>query len=74
MAQHGLYAIELMILYITMQHASNERYQVKTDGIYVPYTKLYLAYLGQVTVWRVLQLDNEEAKSLLANVLTLDLS
>ena len=56
-----------------MQHASNERYQVKTDEIYVPYTKLDLAYRGQVTVWRVLQLDNEEAKSVLAHAMTLDL-
>ena len=57
-----------------MQHASNERYQVKTDELYVPYTKLYLAYRGQVTAWRVLQLDNQEAKSVLANALILDLS
>ena len=56
-----------------MQHASNERYQVKTDANYVPYTKLYLAYRGQVTVWRVLQLDNEEAISVLAHAVTLDL-
>ena len=56
-----------------MQHASNERYQVKTDEIYVSYTELYLAYRGQVTVWRVSLLDNEEAKSVLANAKTLDL-
>ena len=54
-----------------MQHASNER---ETDEIYVPYTKLYLAYRGQVTEWRVLQLDDEEAKSPLADATTLDLS
>ena len=55
MAQHGLCAIEVMILYIKRQHASNERYQVNTEEIHNPYTKLSLAYeyRGQVTVWRV---------------------